>query len=143
MKAKNINHRHYVAIAILLLTALLAIPLWDTILRLVETVTDFALSVAYYFDMLINFGNTTTVQPTVNNLSQAITIDSILPMSFGWLEQLFTYWGQAIIDTSNMSGYFMIIAAVILLALPVLLIVVGVIDCLCVGIIMLNKADNT
>lgn len=78
MKAKNINHRHYVAIAILLLTALLAIPLWDTILRLVETVTDFALSVAYYFDMLINFGNTTTVQPTVNNLSQAITIDSIL-----------------------------------------------------------------
>lgn len=124
MKAKKvINHRHYVAVATLILTALLSIPLWDTILRLVETVTDFVLSFAYYFDMLINFGGTTTVQPTVNNLSQAITIDSILPMSFDRLEQLFTYWGQAIIDTANMSGYFMIIAAILLLAVPVLLIV--------------------
>lgn len=134
----KIDYRHFICVAITLLFVLLAIFVFPSALgRLIESVRDFGLSVAFYFCKMFGIENSVTV--TVNDLPKMPLFDvpnmpsspvPSLPETFdGFKFKWHEYW-KLVITARNMVGYLdllgsliAVLANVVLYIIPIIIIV--------------------
>lgn len=134
----KIDYRHFICVAITLLFVLLAIFVFPSALgRLIESVRDFGLSVAFYFCKMFGIENSVTV--TVNDLPKMPFFDvpnmpsspvPSLPETFdGFKFKWHEYW-KLVITARNMVGYLdllgsliAVLANVVLYIIPIIIIV--------------------
>ena len=134
----KIDYRHFICVVITLLFVLLAIFVFPSALgRIIESVRDFGLSIAFYFCKM--FGIENSVTATVNDLPKMPFFDlpnmpsspvPSLPETFeGFKIKWQEYW-KLIITARNIVGYFdflgsllLVVANVVLYVIPVIVIV--------------------
>lgn len=129
MKKIKFDFRHYICIYITLFSVLCSIYVFPYAFdRLIESVRDFGLSIAFYFTELLGFNG--SIIPTVNNFSsQPFVVPFGLPETWEEFQILWhDYWGR-IFTKENFFGYtdklllvLYIISQVLLLVLPLFLI---------------------
>lgn len=135
---KKIDYRHFICIAITLAFVLVAIFVFPSALgRLIESVRDFGLSVAFYFCKM--FGIENSVTATVNDLPKMPFFDvpnmpsspvPSLPETFeGFKVKWHEYW-QLIVTSRNIVGYLdflgrllLVVANAILYIIPFVFII--------------------
>ena len=134
----KIDYRHFICVAITLSFVLLAIFVFPSALgRLIESVRDFGLSVAFYFCKM--FGIENSVTATVNDLPKMPFFDvpnmpsspvPSLPETFdGFKIKWHEYW-KLVITARNMVGYLdflgglvAVLANVVLYIIPIIVVV--------------------
>ncbi len=128
-RLKRLNYRHYIAIGITLgfiAIAVFRFPYAFT--RLLESIRDFGLSIAYYFDELFNNGGK-AFNPTVNEVSK-VSLPSMLGITDSYDDfklKWHTYWtfftNETIINgyMQEISNVLYEIAKWLLILLPLLI----------------------
>lgn len=134
----KIDYRHFICVAITLLFVLLAIFVFPSALgRIIESVRDFGLSIAFYFCKM--FGIENSVTATVNNLPKMPFFDlpnmpsspvPSLPETFeGFKVKWHEYW-QLTVTSRNIVGYLdflgrllLVVANAILYIIPFVFII--------------------
>lgn len=131
----KIDYRHFICVAITLLFVLLAIFVFPSALgRIIESVRDFGLSIAFYFCKM--FGIENSVTATVNNLPKIPFFDlpnmpsspvPSLPETFeGFKVKWHEYW-QLIVTSRNIVGYLDFLGRLLLVVANVALYIIPII----------------
>lgn len=131
----KIDYRHFICVAITLLFVLLAIFVFPSALgRIIESVRDFGLSIAFYFCKM--FGIENSVTATVNDLPKMPFFDlpnmpsspvPSLPETFdGFKVKWYEYW-ELIITARNIVGYLDFLGGLIAVLANVALYIIPII----------------
>lgn len=131
----KIDYRHFICVAITLLFVLLAIFVFPSALgRIIESVRDFGLSIAFYFCKM--FGIENSVTATVNDLPKMPFFDlpnmpsspvPSLPETFdGFKVKCHEYW-ELIITARNIVGYLDFLGGLIAVLANVALYIIPII----------------
>lgn len=150
-KRKKINLNHVICVGItLVIIAIGTLRFWNSLGRIIESVRDVGLSVAYYVCEL--FELPVKVSPTVNELPvipffgftvpTAITPIVSLPETWAAFKVKWVIYWQMWVSVSNFNGYLGVLAKILYVISKIIVLALPIVLCVVIAVRQLLKTEN-